>query len=53
MKRINISITDEQFSRLVDLAARKTKEKGSYVGVAAVIREILDKYLKEAEAGDE
>jgi len=49
MRRINISITEEQFSRLVDLAAEKTKRKGSYVGVAAVIRDILDKYFEEVK----
>jgi predicted DNA-binding protein len=52
LKRINISITDEQFSRLVDLAAGKTKEKGSYVGVAAVIREAIDKYLEEEKRSE-
>jgi len=50
MRRINISITEEQFSRLVDLAAEKTKMKGSYVGVAAVIREAINKYLEEEKS---
>jgi len=30
----------------VDLVAERTKRKGRYVSIAAIIREIIDKYLK-------
>ena len=45
MKRINISLTMDQFSKLAYLASKRTQEEGKVVSISSVIREILDKYL--------
>ena len=55
MKKIQVSfVVDEAtFQRLIDLCAERSKQLNKHVSMGHIIREAIQKYLKEGEAEEE
>lgn len=49
MRDVHILLREEQYERLLHMAAERMKKCKRPVTVSDVIREILDKHLKEAD----